>query len=89
MRHIPYTPPKFNSLPLKNDGWKTFLLGRAIFRGELLNFGRVFHATIVHVETRYLVGGSQILPFVPSCWKDTCGNDRRYLSFIRSVGNLK
>ena len=26
-------------LPLKNDGWKrTFLLGRAIFRGELLNF---------------------------------------------------
>jgi len=27
-------PPKFNSLPLKNDGWKTtFLLGRPIFRG--------------------------------------------------------
>ena len=27
-------PPKFNSLPLKNDGWKiTFLLGWLIFRG--------------------------------------------------------
>ena len=36
------TPPKFNSSPLKNDGWKTsFLLRRSIFRGELLNFGRV------------------------------------------------
>ena len=33
------TPPKFNSSPLKNDGWKiTFLLGWLIFRGELLNF---------------------------------------------------
>ena len=35
------TPPKFNSSPLKNDGWKTnyFPFGfRPIFRGELLNF---------------------------------------------------
>ena len=33
------SPPKFNSSPLKNDGWKTaFLLGRPIFRGELLNY---------------------------------------------------
>ena len=35
--------PKFNGSPLKNDGWKiTFLLGRLIFRGELLNFRWVF-----------------------------------------------
>ena len=28
------TPPKFNSLPLRNDGWKaTLLLGWYIFRG--------------------------------------------------------
>ena len=28
--------PKFNSWPLKNDGWKTtFLLGRPIFRGNV------------------------------------------------------
>ena len=28
------TPPKFNSSPLKNDGWKmSFLLGLSIFRG--------------------------------------------------------
>ena len=28
------TPPKFNSLPLKNDGWKmSFLLRLPIFRG--------------------------------------------------------
>ena len=40
-----YTPPKFNSAPLKNDAWKTmFLLERQIFRGELLNFqGVAFH----------------------------------------------
>ncbi len=31
------TPPKFNSSPLKNDGWKTtFILGWYIFRGALL-----------------------------------------------------
>ena len=29
------------SLPLKNDGWNWFLLGRCMFRGELLNFGWV------------------------------------------------
>ena len=29
-----HPPPKFNSSPLKNDGWKTtFLLERAIFKG--------------------------------------------------------
>ena len=34
------TLPKFNSSPLKNDGWKTtFPFGfRSLFRGELLNF---------------------------------------------------
>ena len=42
--HRPYgiTPPKFNSSPLKNDGWKeddpaSFWLWY-MFRGELLNF---------------------------------------------------
>ena len=35
-------PPKVQHSPWKNDGWKTaFLLGRELFRGELLNFGRV------------------------------------------------
>ena len=29
-------PPKFNSSPLKNDGWKiTFLFGWLIFRGKV------------------------------------------------------
>ncbi len=39
----PYTPPKFNSLPLKNGAWKTILSywGPVTFQGELLNFGRV------------------------------------------------
>ena len=36
-------PPETNSLPLNMDGWKiTFLLGRHIFRVELLVSGRVF-----------------------------------------------
>ena len=33
------TPRKFNSSPLKNDGWKmSFLLGLPIFRGYMLDF---------------------------------------------------
>ena len=37
--HQGCTPPKFNSSPLKNDGWKmSFLLGFLNFRGKLLNF---------------------------------------------------
>ena len=36
------TLPKTNSSPLQMDGWNTtFLLGRPIFRGELLVSGRV------------------------------------------------
>ena len=36
------TLPETNSSPLKMDGWNTtFLLGRPIFRGELLVSGRV------------------------------------------------
>ena len=36
------TLPETNSSPLKNGGWETtFLLGRPIFRGELLVLGRV------------------------------------------------
>ena len=41
--------PKFNSLPLKNDGWKMILSfwDWLLFRGELLNFrGVVFLSTI-------------------------------------------
>ncbi len=37
-----FTLPETNSSPLKMDGWNTtFLLGRPIFRGELLVSGRV------------------------------------------------
>ena len=33
------TPPKFNSSPLKNDGWKiTFLLGLGSFSGDVRSF---------------------------------------------------
>ena len=42
------TPSKFNSSPLKNGGWKEdkpFLLGRYIYRGELLNFSPSFGET--------------------------------------------
>ena len=36
------TLPETNSLPMKMDGWNTtFLLGKPIFRGELLVSGRV------------------------------------------------
>ena len=49
------THPKFNSSPLKNDGWKTilFLLGRELFSGELFNFGRVntFQIPSCHWQT--------------------------------------
>ena len=38
------TLPKFNSLPLKNDGWKTtFLLGFGKSSGAMLNFGGVYY----------------------------------------------
>ena len=47
------TPPKFNSSPLQNGGWKTsFLLGRPIFRGEQLNFGRVNCVFFLHPYIR-------------------------------------
>ena len=36
--------PETNGLPLKINGWKmNFLLGRPIFRGELLVSGSVIH----------------------------------------------
>ena len=37
------TPPKFNSSPLKNGGWKTIRLSywEGNFSGAMLNFGRV------------------------------------------------
>ena len=36
------TPPKFNSSPLKNGGWKTILsYWEGNFSGAMLNFGRV------------------------------------------------
>ena len=38
----PNLPPKFNSSPLKNDGWKTtFLLGWYIFRGYIKLTGAI------------------------------------------------
>ena len=38
-----YTPPKFNSSPLKIDDWKTsFLLGMPIFRGYVKFMGCIF-----------------------------------------------
>ena len=45
MANIKHTPPKFNSSPLKNGGWKTSLSYwvSATFQGLLLlNFGRVY-----------------------------------------------
>ena len=62
-----YTPPKFNSSPLKNDGKgrPAFPFGfRLIFRGELLNFApgciyiyilkKLGAAFDVHMESYYL-----------------------------------
>ena len=42
-----HTPWKFNSLPLKNDGWKmNFLLGFGNFLGAMLNFrGGTYYST--------------------------------------------
>ena len=38
-RHFYATPPKFNSSPLKNNGWKmSFLLGASLFLGAMLKF---------------------------------------------------
>ena len=53
------------SLPLRNGGWKTktiaFPIGfRSLFRGELLNFGRV-----IHLDTKMV--GSFIVPSF-RCW---------------------
>ena len=36
------TPPKFNSSPLKNDGWKTTFLSEGLFWGAMLNFKEVY-----------------------------------------------
>ncbi len=52
------TPLKFNSSPLKNDGWKTIQLpfGKAsLFRAELLNFGRAYgSASLKSVDAEIL-----------------------------------
>ena len=40
MHGFGYTLPKFNSSPLKNDGWKTILsFWDGKFSGAMLNFG--------------------------------------------------
>ena len=41
------TPLKFNSSPLKNEGWKTilYLLGLPILRGEVLTTSREYAQT--------------------------------------------
>ena len=54
------TPWKFNSLPLKNGGWKTtFLLGWSIFRGYVKLRGGI--PTIHFQVLLLLVSGSVIL----------------------------
>ena len=43
-----YTPPKFNSSPLRNDGWKNiFLLGRAIFKGYVKLPGSIYPISMI------------------------------------------
>ena len=44
VKHREVTPPKFNSSPLKAMmvGRRSFPIGKVTFRGELLNFGRVY-----------------------------------------------
>ena len=48
------TPPKFNSSPLKNDGWKTsFLLGFGDFQGRTVKLpGGELHFLLLPVEDR-------------------------------------
>ena len=54
------TPPKFASLPLKNDGWKiTFLLGWFIFRGYVKLPGSNFREFIACIFFS--------LPEIPGC----------------------
>ena len=51
-----YTLPKFNSSPLKNDGWKTILsFWDGIFSGAMLNFQGV------HI---YIPGNAAIVTFL-------------------------
>ena len=70
------TPPKFNSSPLKNGGWKTIPSYReGNFSGAVLNFGGVFFLPeslkwkIAHLETSHT---SSRTPFStkPSLWEE-------------------
>ena len=51
-----HTPPKFNSSPLKNDGWKTtFLLGRQLFGGYVeLREGIFFSHVLNEVTDKFV-----------------------------------
>ena len=87
------TLPKFNSQPLKNDGWKTtLLLGCYIFRGELLNFqGVLRNLAKIYIESWEppkktshpiaLVGCIEIL-IMASLYKETWP---RYNHFYKST----
>ena len=58
-------PRKFNSSPLNNGAWKTtFLLRMQLFRGELLNFGRVCVSLSIRIS--FLVFLSHLL--LPRWW---------------------
>ena len=53
------TPPKFNSSPLKNGGWKTFASPIGVgnlFRGELLIFGRVLPSLKLTASSALKIG---------------------------------
>ncbi len=57
---IQLTLPETNSLLLKMDGWNTtFLLGRRIFRGELLVSGRLISEVIFVFEKQLLESKTQ------------------------------
>ena len=78
-----YTPLKFHSSPLKNDGWKTaFLREGFLFRGELLNLGRVsqWNATKTMVFSTFPY-------FTPP--RKSCGKFRRTIprSFVGRRGH--
>ena len=65
-------PSKFNSSPLKNDGWKTtFLLGRPIFRGNVKLRGGIWRDVLVHLAGWRVMACSQLF-FVDGSWTHLC-----------------
>ena len=62
------TPPKFNSSPLKNDGWKTSLsFWYGIFSGAMLNFqGLIYHLGLITMVSCCPLNG--IIPLLYSAF---------------------